>query len=203
MPLFSDRISHAFAFSAKHYGKRVPVQGEMGYFAYPSSVAVLLARYGCDETTIVAGILHHVVEEALPGERAVLERKIREKFGPVVLAVVLDGVEPRFDERGHERPWQLYKRDYLAQLAVADPRSLDVCIADEIHDCGSAISVIRRLGTEYLDTVSDATRDQTLWWYRSVLEVLERREDWPNRCMLDELRLLSAELMRALGGSER
>lgn len=202
MHAYSDRISHAFAFAAKHYGRRVPTQGEMGYYAYPASVAVLLARYGADETTIVAGILHHVVEEALPEERAQLERKIGEKFGSIVLAVVVDGIEPRFDERGHERPWTLYKRDYLQQLSTADPRALDVCVADEIHDCGSTISVIRRLGAEYLDTVGDATRDQTLWWYRSVLELLDTRTDWPNRLMLAELRMLSVELARALSSSD-
>ena len=59
------------------------------------------------------------------------------------------------------------------QLAVAEPRALDICVADEIHACGSTITALRRLGVEYLRTVSRADSEQTIWWYRSMLEILD------------------------------
>jgi hypothetical protein len=55
---------------------------------------------------------------------------------------------------------------------------------------------------EYLRTVSRAGSEQTIWWYRSMLEVLEARPDWPRREMLAELRLMSADLVRGLRQSE-
>ena len=58
----------------------------MDYLAHPANVAIVLARYGCEQVTVVAGILHHVLEEAAPGNRPLLERKIADKFGPVALA---------------------------------------------------------------------------------------------------------------------
>jgi len=64
--------------------------------------------------------------------------------------------------------------------------------------CGSMIAATRRLGIEYLRTVSQATSEQVLWWYRSMLEVLTARGDWPQRTMLDEIRSLSADLIRTL-----
>ena len=195
---YSDRISHAFAFAAKYYVAVAPAGAGMDYLAHPANVAIVLARYGCEEVTIVAGIVHHVLEETRPDRWPLMEQKISEKFGPVVLAVAKDALEPKFDRWGGERPWQASKQEYLGQLAVAEPRALDICVADEIHACGSTTAALRRLGVEYLRTVSRAGSDQTIWWYRSMLEIVSGRSDWPRREMLAELRLMSAELVRSL-----
>jgi hypothetical protein len=199
---YSDRINHAFAFAAKYYGAAAPVGAGMDYLAHPANVAIILARYGCEQVTIVGGILHHVLEEAGADRRSTLEQKIGDKFGPVALAIARDALEPKYDRRGNERPWQPCKQEYLTQLATADPRALDVCVADEIHACGSTITALRRLGVEYLRTLSRGGSDQTIWWYRSMLEVLDARADWPRREMLSELRLLSTDLVRSLRRSE-
>jgi (p)ppGpp synthase/HD superfamily hydrolase len=195
---YSDRINHAFAFAAKYHGAVAPVGAGMDYLAHPANVAIILARYDCDQITIVAGILHHVLEDAVPDQRAGLERKIADKFGPVVLAVAKDALEPKFDRRGNERAWQACKQEYLTQLAIAEPRALDICVADEIHACGTTITALRRLGVEYLRAVSRAGSEQTIWWYRSMLEILASRSDWPQREMMTELRLMSADLVRSL-----
>src|SRR4026207_1468441 len=147
---YPARINHAFAFAAKYYGAVAPAGAGMDYLAHPANVAIVLARYGCEQVTVVAGILHHVLEEAAPGNRPLLERKIADKFGPVALAIAKDALEPKFDHRGAERAWQARKQEYLAQLAVAEPRALDICVADEIHACGSTMTALRRLGVEYL-----------------------------------------------------
>ena len=199
---YSDRINHAFAFAAKYHGAFAPAGAGMDYLAHPANVAIILARYGCEQVTIVAGILHHVLEEASPDRRPALERKIGDKFGPVALAIARDALEPKFDPRGAERSWQACKQEYLAQLAGAEPRALDICVADELHACGSTITALRRLGVEYLRTLSRAGSAQTIWWYRSMLEVLDARADWPRREMLSELRLMSTDLVRGLRLSE-
>ena len=199
---YSDRINHAFAFAAKYHGAVAPPGAGMDYVAHPANVAIILARYGCEQATIVAGILHHVLEETASEHRAVLEQKIADKFGPVVLAIARDAVEPKLDRRGAERSWQSCKQEYLTLLALAEPRALDIIVADELHACGSTITALRRLGFEYLRTVSRAGSDQTIWWYRSMLEILESRSEWPRREMLSELRVLSTDLVRSLRSSE-
>jgi hypothetical protein len=91
----------------------------------------------------------------------------------------------------------------LTQLAAAEPRALDIIVADEIHGCGSTMTALRRLGVEYLRTVSSAGSEQTIWWYRSLLEILAARADWPRRGeMLAELRLMSADMVRNLRHNE-
>jgi (p)ppGpp synthase/HD superfamily hydrolase len=199
---YSDRINHAFAFAAKYYGATAPAGSGMDYLAHPANVAIILARYGCEQVTIVGGILHHVLEEASLDARPSLERKIEHKFGPTALAIARESLEPKYDRRGGERPWQPCKQEYLSQLAGAEPRALDVAVADEIHLCGSTIAALRRLGVEYLRVLSRAGSEQTIWWYRSMLEVVDARADWPRREMLSELRVMSTDLVRSLRLSE-
>ena len=198
---YSDRINHAFAFAAKYYNALAPAGARMDFLAHPANVAVILTRYGCEQVTIVAGILHHVLEESPPDRWPVLEQKIADKFGPVALGIAKDAIEPKYDWRG-ERAWQPCKQEYLTQLAIAEPRALDIIVADELHACGSTITALRRLGMEYLTTVSRAGSEQTIWWYRSLLEILTARSDWPRREMLAELRLMSADIVRGLRQSE-
>jgi (p)ppGpp synthase/HD superfamily hydrolase len=199
---YSDRINHAFAFAAKYYGAVAPAGAGMDYLAHPANVAIILTRYDCEQVTVVAGILHHVLEETAAHKRMVLEHKIAHKFGAVTLAIARDAIEPKYDHRGKERPWQSCKSEYLTQLATAEPRALDICAADEIHACGATMTAVRRLGVEYVRTVSRAGSEQTVWWYRSLLEVLDARPDWPRREMLSELRVMSADLVRSLRHTE-
>lgn len=199
---FSDRVHHAFAFTAKHYAATAPSGAGAEYFAHPANVAVILTRYGVDQATLIAGILHHVLEAAPPDESPQLERKISAKFGPVVLAVARDAIEPRWLPHGAPMPWQTAHDELLVHLANADPRALDIIVADQLHATGTTTTALRRLGVEYLRDRTRATSAQTIWWYRSMLEVLDQRIDWPHRTMLDELRQLSADLLRDLRTSE-
>ena len=109
---YSDRINHALAFAAKYYGAVAPAGSGMDYLAHPANVAIILARYGCEQVTIVGGILHHVLEEAAPDRRPALERKIGDKFGPIALAIAREALEPKYDRRGGERPWRPCKQEY-------------------------------------------------------------------------------------------
>jgi (p)ppGpp synthase/HD superfamily hydrolase len=191
---YSDRINHALAFAAKHHAPRAPSDGAMPFVAHPANVAIILARHGADETTLVAGILHHVLEVCEAAEREELARKISEKFGPVVLGVADDAVEPQRDARGERLAWAQRKRLLLAALATMEPRALDICCADEIHQCGTAIALVERLGVEYLPPQGFAPGPLMLTWYGDLDDALSRRDDWPGRALRQELGALRQRL---------
>jgi (p)ppGpp synthase/HD superfamily hydrolase len=195
---YSDRISHAFAFAAKHLPPRARRGSGALHLTQPANVAVILARYGCDEITIISGILSHLVNEASYGSRGQLVNKIAEKFGAMVSQVIGDVAEPRYDSRGRERNWEVCRMDYLANLSAAGPRALDICAANQIHLCGSTLTDIRRLGVEYLSTYAEAPAEQTLWWYGSVITALEAVPSGPRTGMLLELKGLLELLAREL-----
>ncbi|HEU5153246.1 MAG TPA: HD domain-containing protein [Gemmatimonadales bacterium] len=195
---YSDRISHAFAFAAKHLQPRMRRGSGALHLTQPANVAVILARYGCDEITIISGILSHLVNEASYGMRPQLANKIAEKFGAMVSQVIDDVAEPRYDSRGRERNWEVCRMDYLANLSAAGPRALDICAANQIHLCGSTLTDIRRLGVEYLSAHAEAPAEQTLWWYGSVITALEAVPSGPRTGMLLELKGLLELLGREL-----
>src|SRR6476469_8363450 len=163
---YSDRINHAFASAAKYYNVLAPAGAGVDYLAHPANVAVILSRYGCEQVTIVAGILHHVLEESPPDRWPVLEHKIGEKFGSVALAVAKDSIEPKYDRRGSERPWQPCKQEYLTQLATAEPRALDIIVADELHSGGSGWSISGRCRARAPSRPSGGTARCSRSWRR-------------------------------------
>lgn len=196
---YSDTINHALAFAAKYYTQPGRNGAGLSYRTHPSHLAVILARYDCDDPTIVSGILHPVLAATPRDDQVLIRHKIADKFGSVVITTLADACEPRADHRGGVRPWGAWKMEYLGQLAAACARALDVCVASEIHLCGSLVADVRRLGPEYLRSISEANADELQWWHGLLLEALQARTSWDRREMLIELRGLVATLRRALG----
>ncbi len=195
---YSDRVNHALAFAAKHHAVHAPMLGRLTFIARPANVAVILARHGAEEITLVAGVVHHALEVIPDGSRQPIERKISDKFGAAVLAVARDAAECCVDHDGAPVPWVHRKRAMLARLAAMEPRALDICCADEIHECGSAIALAQRLGPEYLEAHDLGSGTHALGWYRDLIESLVRRVDWPSHGMCHELRHLLDRLAPTL-----
>jgi len=191
---YSDRIAHALAFAAKHGAPRSGPGAGVPYLTHPANVAVILSRYGCDETTIVAGIISALLSGADPAQRSFLESRMAGKFGDRALEVARQAVEPRYDHRGKLRGWEASKLEYLSVLLEADSRTLEVCAATEIHLCGVLLTDVRRLGPEYLSGYAPGGAPAVLHWLRDVVEMLGRHPMGPRPGMLAELRVLQNRL---------
>jgi (p)ppGpp synthase/HD superfamily hydrolase len=191
---YSDRIAHALAFAAKHGGAPARRGENPTWPTQPASVAVILARHGAEEATIVAGVLSSLLNESSPVRRHELSLKIQDKFGLRVAEILSQAVEQRFDARGKERNWEASKLDFLAGLAMADQPALEVAAANEIHLCGSLLTDVRRLGAEYLSSYAPGGRLAVVRWFRELVDALERHPTGPKPAMLMELRALSSRL---------
>jgi hypothetical protein len=172
---YSDRINHAFAFAAKHHDQQVRKGTRLPYLTHPANVAVILTRYGQDDDTVVAGIVHDVIEDCVRDgyTRDMLEQRIGDKFGTSVLESVLAVTERKVDDDGVELSWDDRKDDYLARLSFADTRARWVCAADKIHNGSTILADLSRTG--FPDSVWNrfkAGRDGTVRWYRRVYDRL-------------------------------
>src|SRR6185503_7633026 len=101
---YSDRINHALAFAAKHHDRQVRKGTRLPYLTHPASVAIILTRYGRDEPTVVAGILHDVIADCIREAYTadMLQQRVGEKFGRDALDAVLDVTMRRADDDGIE-----------------------------------------------------------------------------------------------------
>ena len=172
---YSDRINHAFAFAAKHHDQQVRKGTRLPYLTHPANVAIILTRYGCSEDTVVAGILHDVVEDCVRDSmtREMLEERIGRKFGHSVLATVLMVTQRKMDDDGIEFSSDDKKSDYLERLAQANDDARWVCAADKVHNANSILSDLRR--TSFPETVwgrFSVGKEGTVAWYRRVAERL-------------------------------
>jgi (p)ppGpp synthase/HD superfamily hydrolase len=173
---YSDRINHALAFAAKHHDTQVRKGLRMPYVTHAANVAVILTHYGCDETVVVSGILHDVIEDCVRDGFTAddLVERIGAKFGGDVLTTVLSVTRRRVDDDGVELSKDDVKDDYLMRLATAPDSARWVCAAHTLHNAGSVLADVRR-------TIEPSTvwnrggngRDGTLLWYRAVHERLQ------------------------------
>lgn len=192
---YSDRINHAFAFAAKHHDQQVRKGTRLPYLTGPANVAVILTRYGCSEETVVAGILHDVIDDAVRDgwTREMLEERIGRKFGNSVLETMLAVCERRTDDDGVELSYDDRKTDYLERLALASEEALWVCAADKVHSANSILSDLRR--TSFPETVwgrFTIGRDGTVRWYTRVAARL--REVGFTAPIVDELETAARDL---------
>ena len=199
---YSDRINHAFAFAAKHHDRQVRKGTRLPYLTHPANVAVILTRYGQDEQTIVAGILHDVIEDCVRDgfTRDMLEQRIGDKFGPEVLDTVLAVTQRQVDEEGIELSSEERRDDYLARLAAASDSARWVCAADKIHNGASIVADLKRtLDPDTVWSRYSAGRLGTVRWYRRVYERL--REIGFDAPIMTELREVAEELEQLGAGA--
>ena len=172
---YSDRVNHALAFAAKHHDQQVRKGTRLPYLTHPANVAIILTRYGRDETTVVAGILHDVIEDCVSKNysRAMLEQRIASKFGDDVLDAVPAVTHRKHDDDGEEFSPEERKVDYLARLETANERALWVCAADKLHNANSILSDLERtIDPDAIWARFKVGKEGTVRWYRAVYDRL-------------------------------
>jgi len=172
---YSDRINHALAFAAKHHDRQVRKGTRLPYLTHPANVAIVLTRYGRDEDTIIAGLLHDVIEDCVRENytRDMLGQRIGDKFGMNVLDTVLAVTQRSIDDSGTDLSSDERRDDYLERLEQASESARWVCAADKLHNAGTLVADLKR-------TIDPATiwgrfsagRDGTVRWYRRVFDRL-------------------------------
>ena len=194
---YSDVINHAFAFAAKHHDRQVRKGTKLPYLTHPANVAVILTRYGRDSDTVVAGILHDVIEDCVRDgyTRDMLQQRIGDKFGSKVLDTVLAVTYRRNDDEGVELSTEDRKADYLDRLSEANEESRWVSAADKVHHASSLIADLRRtIDPETVWNRFGGGKAATAAWYRQVYERL--REVGFAAPIMAELDAVSSDLQK-------
>lgn len=198
---YSDRINHAFAFAAKHHDQQVRKGTRLPYLTHPANVAIILTRYGRDDETVVAGILHDVIEGCVREGWSLekLEERVGSKFGNSVLNTTLSVAERRIDDEGIELSQADRKTDYLARLALATEDALWVSAAHSLHNVNSILWDVRR--TAFPETVWGrfaAGKTRTVQMYADISSRLQ--EIGFSGAIADELRTATEELQAVSRG---
>lgn len=122
------RIEQAYLFAARAHAGQLRASGE-DYIIHPLGVATILAEIGLDTDTIIAALLHDVVEDT-----GVTLEELEGNFGAIV-ANLVDGVTKlgRLEELNkQERQAENLRKMFLAM--AEDLRVILIKLADRLHN---------------------------------------------------------------------
>jgi RelA/SpoT family (p)ppGpp synthetase len=194
-PTQIERVREAYDFGAeRHYGQK-RVSGEP-YITHPVAVADILADLRLDADTLVAAILHDVIEDT-PTAKA----EIVSLFGQVV-ADLVDGVSKldqiQFKNR-QEAQAESFRKMLLAM--VRDIRVIMVKLADRMHNMRTLGAMPplkrRRIARETLEIYAPIAERLGLYAVKLELEDLGFHALYPYR-----YKVLERELKRARGNQK-
>ncbi|MDP6763896.1 MAG: HD domain-containing protein [Planctomycetota bacterium] len=131
---FSEDVERALREACEAHAGQSRKDGRTPYFLHPVHVALILARWGADEETLLAGILHDVVEDCEEWTDA----RLREEFGDAVAGIVAEVTEDKSIESWAER-----KRLAVAHVATMSERAILVKAADKLHNMRSLATHLR------------------------------------------------------------
>lgn len=172
-------ISAAYLFAAEAHEGQQRISGEP-YISHPIEVARILANMHMDHQSIIAAILHDVIEDTHLDKAAV-----REKFGEEV-AELVDGVSKldliRFETRAEAQAENLRKM----MLAMAkDIRVIIIKLADRLHNLRTLESLPRekqrRISKETLEIYAPIANRLGMNNFRVEFEDLGFRYLYPIR----------------------
>lgn len=184
-----ERYDAALALAAFAHHRQTRKGSDIPYLVHPVHVSVLLIRHGFPEDVVLAGLLHDVVED-----QNISPQLIEAEFGPAVAEIVAALTERKL-HNGEKRPWEVRKREALAQLRSASAGAAAVKAADLVHNARSLTGVLLRRGPSVWAHFSRGP-EQTLGHYRNTAAVV--RDRLGLHPLVQEMELAIADLEVAL-----
>lgn len=162
------------------------------YIAHPVAVAALVVRYGGNEDQVIAALLHDVLED---GDAAVDWVSRVAVYGERVLHIVqgcTDGVPDAIT--GKRAPWRERKEAYLAHLVDAADDVLLVSACDKLNNLQAIHLDLVETGISVFE-IFNASREDVMWYYRSLCEIFKKRGVAPAEALGKELQAVENRLI--------
>lgn len=138
------------------------------YATHLFSVALIVGDYTNDENTIVAALLHNVLDDT-----DYTAKELEDDFGGPVKELVVSISEPPLVGEGKEAE-ELQKKVYLKQLREASERALIIVAGDNIHNMRT---VVEEYYEDHSGFISEfgGSQDERLIHYTEISNILNRR----------------------------
>ena len=163
--MLSENFVQAVSFANEVHKGHVRKGTQIPYISHLMAVASLVMEGGGSEDEIIAALLHDAVEDC--GGEPVLD-EIKKRFGQNVTSIV-DGCTETYEDP--KPPWKARKDAYISHIKEANPSVKLVSCADKLHNVRCILSDYRQVGEVLWDRFN-ASKEETLWFYQSMADVL-------------------------------
>jgi nucleoid DNA-binding protein len=160
-----QRLNRAVEEAAIAHKKQCRKGTETPYISHPYAVGLLLARAGCSDDVIIAGILHDTVEDT-----SLTIDDIQEKFGDNVADIVVG-----CSEHDKEQEWKVRKQHTIDHLAFVSKEVKLVTCADKLHNVTSMLTDYAVHGETLWSRFNEGPYEQE-WYYNKLVNVLTKGE---------------------------
>lgn len=167
----TENILKAGEFAIEAHRGQVRKNEDIPYVKHLFDVAGILIDNGQSENLVIAGLLHDVMEDTDKTDKDILAL-FSPQQGEEILKIILADTET---EKG--APWLVRKQttiDFAAQTDLMEGLLL-IC-ADKIANLGSLSKALEESGEDTWKCFN-SSKEQQLWYYESLCDILTKRLD--------------------------
>ena len=159
-------VKRSIEFASLAHNGQLRKGTDIPYIAHPCNVGVILAKAGCDDELVAAGVLHDTVEDV---ENITID-DIRRNFGDRVATIVEGCSEP-----DKEAPWKERKEHTIHYMKTAPLDVKFVSCADKLDNITSIARDYSTHGDD-LWTRFNRGKEEQSWYYRSLVQCFDSGE---------------------------
>ena len=163
-----DRITKAFDLAYHAHKGQTRKMTDLPYIIHPMEVVLILIKNGASDETIIAGMLHDVIEDT-----DITLKEIQEKFGDKITRLVNGASEPGNTIHASKKElidsWTSRKKHSINFIKSADVNMKMLSCADKLANVQSMTEDLKVLG-EKLWSKFNSSKDEQKWYYNSMVD---------------------------------
>jgi len=164
--MYSQKINDAFVLAADYHRDKLRKGENHPYIIHPFEVFIACYDMGCEEDTLIAAILHDVIEDT-----PCSEEEIQSKFGNNVLKIVMGNTET-----DKSQSWDTRKQHTIDTLAQRNQEELKMFLADKYVNLKSFINAYDIKGDRAWEAFR-AGKDKQKWYHEEIYKTLDKLMD--------------------------
>lgn len=173
---YTPRLEHAINVATFAHRKQKRKGSKLPYIVHPFSTMLIASNVTEDEDVLIACLFHDIFEDVA---EEYSRQQMTNEFGNRVVSMVEDVTKDY-----SIKDWRKRSDAYLDHVKQSPSESIIVCASDKISNISAVLSDYENIGEKLWDRFASSKADQ-LWWYKSVLEIIENR--LPQSTLVPEL----------------
>lgn len=156
-----SQLKKALSIAIQYHGGQTRKAGKEPYLTHIFSVTLFLSKHGANNTTLIAGILHDIIEDT-----PYTPEMLRQDFGDEVTSIVLELTENK------ALSWEERKKNYIEHLKNASKSAKMICAADKLDNLLSLTVEFEKQGEEVWKHFN-ASKEKSIWFFSEVIKTLK------------------------------